>query len=249
VTSKPPSAPPLGWALARFLLLIAVVAAAFAAVRWTPLGGYLEQQALADLLARLRAAWWAPAALVGLYVVISPLGIPVTPLVFASGAVFGAAWGAVWNWLGCVLGAAVSYGFARGLGREFVARLTRGRLRRVERRLARTDFWSLVAIRFVPLPFPLVNFGAALAGVPPGRFLAASALGLAPSVGVYTLLATVLMRIAAGGEGGAAGAAAALAVALLLVLTFLPRWWLARRRRRRYQELVAARRERSGGSR
>jgi uncharacterized membrane protein YdjX (TVP38/TMEM64 family) len=246
VTSEPTGAPPLGWALARFLLLIAVVAAAFAAVRWTPLGGYFEQQALADLLARLRAARWAPAALVGLYVAIGPLGIPVTPLVFAGGAVFGAAWGALWNWLGCVLSAAVSYAFARGLGRDFVARVTRGRLRRVERRLARTDFWALVAIRFVPLPFPLVNFGAALAGVPPGRFLAASAVGLAPSVGVYTLLATVLMRIAGGGEGGAAGAAAAGAIALLFLLTFLPRLWLARRRRRRYRELVAARRERGG---
>lgn len=241
------AAPPLRWAFARFLLLVVVVAAAFAAVRWTPLGGYLERQELAGLLARLRAAWWAPAAFVGIYVVLCPLGLPVSPLVFAGGAVFGAAWGALWNGLGTFLGAAASYGFARGLGREFVARLARGgRLRRTERRLARADFWSLVAVRFVPVPFPLVNFAAALAGVPAGRFLAATAVGLTPSVVVYTVLATALMRAAGGGGGGAVAAAAGIAIALLFLLTFLPRWWLARRRRRRYRELVAARRERGG---
>jgi len=241
------AAPPLRWALVRFLLLVAVVAAAFAAVRWTPLGGLLEQRALEELLARLRAAWWAPAAFVGLYVVVCPLGLPVSPLVFAGGAVFGAGWGALWNGLGTLLGGAVTYGFARGLGRDLVARLARGRLRRIERRLARADFWSLVAVRFVPLPFPLVNFAAALAGVPAGRFLAATAVGLTPSVVVYTFLATALMRAAGGGGGGGAAAAAGLAILLLFLLTFLPRWWLARRRRRRYRELVEARRERGGG--
>lgn len=247
MNSEPASAPPIGWALARFLLLVAVVAAAFAAVRWTPLGGFLEQQELAGLLARLRAAWWAPAALLGLYAALCPLGLPATPLVLAGGAVFGAGWGALWNWLGTVAGAATSYAFARGLGRDFVARITRGRLRRIERRLARTDFWSLVAVRFVPLPFPLVNFAAALAGVPAGRFLAASAVGLAPSVAVLTAFATALIRVA-GDESGAAAVAPALAIGLaLFLLTFLPRWWLARRRRRRYRELVAARRGRSGG--
>lgn len=231
----------------RFALFAAVLAAALAAVRWTPLATYLDQNELARQLERLSDPWWSPALLVALYGVLAPLGVPATPLVFAGGAVFGTAWGALWNITGCLLGAATSYGFARGLGRGFVARIARGRLKKVERRLARADFWSLVAIRFVPLPFPLVNFAAALAGVPPGRFLLSSVVGLTPGVAVYTFFGTSLLRAFGGEGGGAASLGAISAILLLFLLTFLPRWWIARGRRRRYHELRAERSGRGGG--
>lgn len=239
--------PPIRRALLRFLLLAAVVAAALAAARWSPLAAYLDPEALAALLARLRAIWWAPAVLVGLYLVLCPLGLPVTPLIFAGGAVFGAARGSLWNGIGVFLGAAASYGFARGLGRDFVAHLARGRFKGIERRLARADFWALVSVRFVPLPFPLVNYAAALAGVPAGRFLVSSAVGLVPVAAVYTVFATAMIRAAGVDGGGGAGtttAWAAAAVVLLFLLTLLPRLVIGRRRRRRYLELLDRRRRR-----
>lgn len=234
--------------LLRFALFLALLAAAFAAFRWTPLAGYLDRQVLTELFADLRQTWWSPVVLVVIYLVACPLGLPVSPLIFAGGAVFGAGWGALWNYLGTFLGAAVSYALALGLGRDFIRHLAHGRLQRVERALARQSFWSLVRVRFIPIPFPVVNFGAALAGVPPGRFLSSTAVGLLPTVSVYSYLAATLLRAAAGERGAALGEAS-LALALLFALSFLPRWIAGRRRRRRYRETLARRAARDAARR
>lgn len=229
----------------RFVLFLALLVGAFAAARWTPLAGYLDRQALAAALDTLAGRWWAPAVLVGLYVLLCPLGLPATPLIFAGGAVFGAGWGALWNLVGTSLSAGVGYALARGLGRDFVSHLLRGRgLRQLERRLARQDFWTLVSLRFVPLPFPLVNFGAALAGVPAPRFLLATVVGLLPATALYTYFAAGVLQVAAGRAGIDRAVGPGLALVALFALSLLPRWWNTRRRKRRYEELTARRRER-----
>src|SRR6202034_1644470 len=79
--------------LLRFLLLPVLVAGGYAAVRWTPLAAYASGPALAATIGRLRQSWWAPALLVGGYAVLSPLGVPATPLMIAGGVVVGAVGG------------------------------------------------------------------------------------------------------------------------------------------------------------
>lgn len=232
--------------MVRFALFVAVIAAALAVVRFTPLSTFLDQEELARRLGVLGSRWWAPGLLVAIFGIGVPLGMPVSPLIFAGGVVFGTAWGSLWNVSGCLLGAATSYGFARGLGRDFVVRLARGRLKKIERRLSRADFWSLVAIRFVPIPFPLVNFAAGLAGVPASRFLVSSAVGLIPAVTVYTYFGNSVKRVVSGEGGTGASLGALLAILLLFLLTFIPKLWIARGRRRRYRQLSAERRARGG---
>jgi hypothetical protein len=57
-------------------------------------------------------------------------------------------------------------------------RLAGGRLERVEHH----GFWAPVRLRFVPIPYALVNYAAAFAGVRPGVFVTATAVGLAPAI-------------------------------------------------------------------
>src|SRR5258708_3767 len=139
-------------ALLGFLLLPLLLAGGYAAFRWSPLAGYLSGPALAAAKGRLQHSWWAPALLVGGYLVLSPLGVPATPLMFAGGVLFGGAAGSLYNVIGVILGGEASYFLGRLLGRELVRHVAGRRLRKVEAALGRRGFWNLVAVRFLPLP-------------------------------------------------------------------------------------------------
>lgn len=222
--------------LGRFLILLALLGGAFLVVRLTPLGAYLEQERMIALLTDLQETWWAPLALFGLYLVLCPLGLPATPLLFAGGFVFGLAWGALYNFIGCWLGAASSFFLGRLLGRDLIQQFFGTQLRRVEGILDRAGFLGLAGVRFMPLPFPVVNYGAAVTDLSAARFLGASALGLAPAVAVYTWFSSAIAQ-AAGGERGTLILKLALALAALFLLTFLPPWILAARRRRQAEKI------------
>jgi phospholipase D1/2 len=236
--------------LLRFLLLPALLAGGYAAVHWTPLGQYLSGLALDTTIARLRQSWWAPALLVGGYLVLSPLGVPATPLMIAGGVVFGAVAGSLYNIAGVILGGAATYFLGRLLGRDFIRHVAGHRLRKVERAVGRRGFWNLVAVRFLPLPFPLVNYGAALAGVRPSLFLATTALGIAPTVTIYTYFIAAVAHAAAGRhanlykEISAQFPRLAVPIALLVLVTLVPQWVRARRRKRRLASLRESRESR-----
>jgi phospholipase D1/2 len=238
-------------ALLRFLLLPALLAGGYATMRWTPLGAYLSSQSgpqLAAAIGQLRQAWWAPALLIGGYLVLSPLGLPATPLMVAGGVVFGGVVGSLYNMVGVLLGGAASYFLGRTLGRDLVRHLAGKRLRKVELAIGRRGFWNLVAVRFLPLPFPVVNYGAALAGVRPPLFLATTAIGIAVTVPVYTFLFAALAR-AAGGRHVEIYVQLAAAMLLLVAVTLVPQLVQARRRRQRLAALRAARRDRAVSNR
>lgn len=229
--------------LLRFLALVVIVGAGFAVLRWTPLADYLTVEKVSVVLERLRGAWWAPVALIASYVILCPLGVPASPMMIAGGMVFGVFQGSVYNVVGVFLGGATTYFMGRGLGRDFVLHLVGNRLKKVERAIARRGFWGLVGARFLPLPYPLVNYCAALAGVRPALFLTTTAIGLIPGVTVFTYFAALLTRAASGDRSGII-LQFAVASVLLLLLTFIPQIWTMRKRRQRYQELRGRRQDR-----
>ena len=229
--------------LLRFLVLVAIVGIGFAVLRWTPLAEYLTVEKVSGVLVHLRGAWWAPLALIASYVILCPLGVPATPMMIAGGMVFGIFMGSVYNVIGVFLGGAVTYFMGRSLGRDFVLHLAGNRLKRVERIIAKRGFWGLVGLRFLPLPYPLVNYCAALAGVPPGLFLTTTAIGLIPGVTVFTYFAALLTKAASGNRSGII-LQFVVASALLLLLTFIPQVWTMRKRRARYREICLRRRAR-----
>ncbi len=184
-------------ALLRFGLLALIVGVLALLLLLTPASRFLERETLVALLADLRQAWWAPLALVASYLLVSPSGIPVSPLMFAGGAIFGPFWGWIYNLAGCLLGALESFVLASTLGKELVEHLAgERRMRQVESLLERHGFWSLVGVRFLPVPFALINFGAALSGFRFGPFMLATLFGLVPSVFMWNYLAHALVSAA-----------------------------------------------------
>lgn len=228
-------------ALLRFALFLLLILTAAAVARWTPLGSYLTREVLLETLGRLRQSWWSPLLLVGLYALLTPLGLPATPLMLAGAVVFGAAWGSLYNFIGLFLGGVAGYLMARYFGAELLHHIAGGKLRRVERMLTRHGVWYLVSMRFLPLPYPAVNFGMALAGIRFVPFALSTLLGLLPTTTIWTYFYAALYQAAA---GEAAGIIRRLAVALVLLLTvsLLPAALNRRARSRRYREIKEERR-------
>ncbi len=225
----------------RAVVLAVIVLAGFAALRWSPLAGLLSKEAILSTLDRLRGAWWSPIALIAGYALLCPVGFPPSPLMVAGGVVFGPVYGSLYNLVGIFLGAASTYFMGRHLGRDLVVYLAGKQMKRVERALTRrAGLWSLAGVRFVPLPFVLVNYGAALAGIRPGLFLGSTLLGLTLSVPIFTYFAAAIYRAATGDRAGVY-VQLAVAVLLLISITLIPRVLAARRRRERYRMLQGKR--------
>ena len=221
--------------IVRFGILVAILVGGFLVSRLPAVREQLAPANLLPLLDRLGDKWWAPLALLGLYLVLCPAGIPATPLIFVGGAVFGVLWGGTLNFLGLYFGAILTFFLARHLGREFVERYGGSKLRKAEQLLQRHGFWAVVGIRFVPLPFPLANAAAAVTGIRLPVFLVATATGLAPTIFLWTYFADALAHLGEHSKGELLGRFL-LMIGLLLVVALTP---IAVRRIRRWQRYRA----------
>lgn len=232
----------LPWHLVvRAAVLAVIVLAGLAALKWSPLAGMLTKEAILSTLERLRGAWWSPIALIAGFALLCPIGFPPSPLMVAGGVVFGPVYGSLYNLVGIFLGATTTYFMGRHLGRDLVVHLAGKRMKRVERALTRrAGFWSLAGVRFLPLPFVLVNYGAALAGIRPGLFLGSTLLGVTLSVPIFTYFAAAIARAATGDRAGVY-LQLGVAVLLLISITLIPRVLAARRRRARYRQICEKR--------
>jgi phospholipase D1/2 len=226
--------------LLRFIALVVIVATGFAVLRFTPLSEYLTVEKVSALFDRLRTTWWAPLALIGAYVVLCPLGVPATPMMLTGGMVFGFIPGFIYNLLGTWLGGVTTYFLGRILGRDFVLHLAGNRLKKVERAIARRGFWSLVTLRLLPIPYPLVNYTAALTGIPPVLFMVTTLLGLIPANLLFAYFASSLVHLV-GPERNKIYLQFGAVIALLVLLTVAPQLWVARKRGERFRELKARR--------
>jgi uncharacterized membrane protein YdjX (TVP38/TMEM64 family) len=209
-------------AIFRALVLLAVLASVFAAARWTPLGDWLQRDLIVERLLSYRGETWSGPLLVGLFTVFGLFGLPVSPLMFAGAAVFGVFGGWFYNTIGCMLGATVSFLAGLWLGGDLIEKLVGPkRFEAMMRIWERHGFWTVFRLRFLPIPFPFVNYGAALAGIRVGTYLLATALGLAISVGLWTYLFHTLFEATSGERGGLV-VKGSLALVGVLALTFLP---------------------------
>lgn len=141
---------------------------------------------------------------------------PASLMTIAGGALFGLWSGSLLVLAGALLGAVISYEIANQLGRPSVARLTRGRLARIDRMLRNHGFFAVVAVRLVPLfPFTALNYASGLSGVGRRDYVLGSALGMFPGVVAY----------AAVGAYGSDPLGLSLAVAALVALTLGAGHW------------------------
>ena len=119
---------------------------------------------------------------------VSVLPIPAEAPAMANGMLFGPVVGTLITWSGAMAGAWISYEIARGWGRPVAERwLKPETTSKVDSAAEKAGWWGLLVLRFVPVvAFTALNWGAGLCGVPRGRFLWTTAVGIAPGAILFT---------------------------------------------------------------
>jgi uncharacterized membrane protein YdjX (TVP38/TMEM64 family) len=180
---------PRARALGRLLLLFAGLAAGGLALR---AAGAVPGTEWVDRYVRDRGLF-GEAVFLAAGAAATAAGMPRQGVAFLGGYAFGAAEG-----IGLALGAqlggcALSFGWARLVGRDWAERRLAGRygarLRRLRDAVAASPFGATLALRLLPVGNNLaLNLLAGMAGVSPLPFLLASALGYLPQTAVFALL-------------------------------------------------------------
>jgi uncharacterized membrane protein YdjX (TVP38/TMEM64 family) len=136
---------------------------------------------------------WGPwsmlvsAAMMIAQAVIAPL--PANVITITNGLVFGPIRGALLSWLSMLLGSSICFLLAKTLGKPFAVRFAGKSLERAEGFFRQYGLPAVFIVRIMPfVPFDAVSFGAGVVGVPYLRFLLATAIGIIPSVFVYSYI-------------------------------------------------------------
>lgn len=120
------------------------------------------------------------------YALLCLLPVPKAVLTALGGVIYGWWLGALLAWLAALIGAGVSFGLGRLLGREAVDALTGGRVERADHLLTEHGLGAVVAVRLVPvIPFTAINYSAGLTGVRWRDYVLGSALAMVPGSLAY----------------------------------------------------------------
>lgn len=207
--------------LIKGIALAAFIAAAVAAVRFTPIVSYLTPDGLGRLLAM--AGVWGPVLFIIVYAAGVCLFIPGTLLTTLGGAIFGAFQGFIYVWVGAMLGASAAFWIGRTLGRELAASLIGGRLRKYDEAIERNGFATVLYLRLVYFPFTPMNFGMGLTRVRFWDYFFGTALGIIVGVFIFTFFVGTVRDVWISGDwAGLLSGKVVFSVALFVFSFFIP---------------------------
>jgi len=137
---------------------------------------------------------WSVLVSVGLMIaqaIIAPL--PANVVTITNGLVFGPIWGALLSWVSTLLGASLCFMLSRTLGKPFAMRIAGGSVLGAETFFKKYGLQAMFVARMVPfVPFDAISYGAGIVGVPYTTFLTATAIGIIPSILVYSYLGSMV---------------------------------------------------------
>jgi uncharacterized membrane protein YdjX (TVP38/TMEM64 family) len=154
---------------------------------------------LPDVREAVQAAGiWAPLLFVLLQGMVTVTPVPRTVFTVAAGVLWGGITGVVLAVAGTSLAACVAYWLVRLVGGRFVERHAHRRgFAWVRARLDRSGLLASVSLRLIPaVPFSVMNYASALAGVRFPPYLLGTVLGVLPG----TIAIVVLGDAAVGGD-------------------------------------------------
>jgi len=172
----------------------------------------------------------APFAFVGLYAISVVAFVPVSPLTFLGGAIFGVWRGLLFSFCGAVIGSTAAFLIGRHAARRFVERrvVSMPRMAAIDRAVAAEGRRIVFLLRLSPLvPFNVLNYALGVSRVSVRDFIVAS-VGMLPGGLMYAYAGSVAGdAVALAGQARAprdasyyamliAGLAATLAVSIVL---------------------------------
>jgi uncharacterized membrane protein YdjX (TVP38/TMEM64 family) len=121
---------------------------------------------------------------------VAPLPANVT--IAANGLVFGPFWGALVSWVSMLVGASICFALSKKFGKPVAQRFAGASLDAAEKFFERYGLMAMLGARMIPvIPFDAVSYVAGFVGVPYSRFIGATAIGLIPSVILYSYIGSI----------------------------------------------------------
>ena len=202
--------------------MLAVVAAAFALVYFTPARTYLRNiQSVKFWL--LSLGWVGPAAWMGIVFALVACGMPRLLFCPIGGLAFGFWHGLLWTQVPTLAGYYVLFLFVRWGGRDFVTRHW-PRVGRLKEHFHGQSAGLLVfAVRQLPISGLIINFLLGLSPIRHRHFLLGTAFGILPQAIPFTLVASGTFKLT--GRNTPLYIAAAVGMLLLVCLSL---WYFSR---------------------
>jgi uncharacterized membrane protein YdjX (TVP38/TMEM64 family) len=174
--------------------MLAVVAAAFALVYFTPARKFLGNiQSVKYWL--LSLGWVGPAAWMGIVFALVAAGMPRLLFCPIGGLAFGFWHGLLWTQVATLGGYYALFLFVRWGGRDFVLRHWPrvGRLK--EHFRGHSAVLAVFAVRQLPISGLLINFLLGLSPIRHRHFLLGTAFGILPEAIPFTLVASGMLKL------------------------------------------------------
>ncbi len=151
--------------------------------RHTSLSQIVTVQNVVDIGERVRAAPWAPLAIVAAYVVLGFAVVPLTLLIAITAALY-SPWVAVpLSLAGALASGAATFAAGRGVRRGLVRNIAGPRLAALSARLRKRGLLAVLLVRLLPVaPYTIVNIVAGASRIRWRDFLLGTALGLLPGL-------------------------------------------------------------------
>ncbi len=205
------------------LLMLVVVAVAFALAYFTPVRDFLGDIQTVKLWL-LSLGWEGPAAWMGIVFVLVAVGIPRLLFCPIGGLAFGFWHGLLWTQVATLAGYYVLFLFVRWGGQDFVLRHWPkvGRLKGHFH--GHSAALMVFAVRQLPVSGLIINFLLALSPVRHSHFLLGTAFGILPAAIPFTLVASGMLKL--NGRNTPFYTAAAVGIFVVVCATM---WYFSRR--------------------
>jgi uncharacterized membrane protein YdjX (TVP38/TMEM64 family) len=176
------------------LIMLAVLAAAFALVYFTPARKYLGNiQSVKYWL--LSLGWVGPAAWMGIVFALVAAGMPRLLFCPIGGLAFGFWHGLLWTQVATLAGYYTLFLFVRWGGQDFVLRHWPRVARLKEHFHGHSAALMVFAVRQLPISGLLINFLLGLSPIRHRHFLLGTAFGILPEAIPFTLVASGMFKL------------------------------------------------------
>ncbi len=176
------------------LIMLAVVAAAFALIYFTPASDYLGNIQIVKLWL-LSLGWVGPAAWMGIVFVLVAAGMPRLLFCPIGGLAFGFWYGLLWTQVATLAGYYVLFLFVRWGGQDFVLRHW-PRVGQLKKHFhGHSAALMVFAVRQLPVSGLIINFLLALSPIRHSQFLIGTVFGILPAAIPFTLVASGMFKL------------------------------------------------------
>lgn len=131
---------------------------------------------------------WGPILYIIVYAIRPIIFFPATLLTTVSGALFGPIGGIIYTIIGENLSANFAFILGRYFGRHFVAEHERGWVKKIDQKIQKNGFMTVLFMRLLYFPFDLTNYGCGLTSVRHRDYALATFVGILPGLITFVLL-------------------------------------------------------------